>query len=105
MMSPVTAIITFLPTEESHNNQRRFIRASCSHVHYGLGRSNRLGRLPQFLSLLVGECHLDNSFEPATANLAGHAAEDVPQPELTLKPGRTRENPLPVQRNRLDHLH
>src|SRR5215208_5824191 len=101
-MRPVTAITIFLPTDESHNSRRRVMTRS--HVYHGLGGADGLRRFLQLFLLTLVERHLDDALEPRPPQLAWHSTEHIFQAEFTLQPGRTRQDTLLVQGNRLDHL-
>src|SRR6188508_924124 len=105
MIRPVTAIITFFPTNESHSSHNRVVWQLHSRVDDRLGRAHRLGGLEELLTFSVGELHLDDPLEAASPQLAGNSTEDIAETKLALQPGRAGQDPLLVERNRLDHLH
>src|SRR4051794_35010037 len=105
MIRPVTAMITFFPTDESHSSHSRVIWQLRSRVYHRLGRAHGLGRFTELLTFSVGEGHLDDPLEAAPSQLAGNSTEDVAETELALQPDRAGQDPLLVESNRLDHLH
>src|SRR3954464_5088489 len=105
MISPVTAMITFFPTDESHSSHSRVIWQLRSRVDDRLGRAHGLGRLTQLLAFSVGQGHFDDPLETASPQLAGNSTKDVAQAELALQPRRAGQDPFLVESNRLDHLH
>src|ERR671920_1075689 len=105
MIRPVTAMITFFPTDESHSSHSRFMTRVRSRVHHRLGRAHRFGRFAELLPFGVGQSYLEDLLQTTSTQLAGHAAEDVPQAELSLQPGGAWQDSFLVERNGLDHLH
>src|SRR4051794_30851003 len=104
MIKPVTAMTAFLPTEEDQRRPSRFMGWSWSDVDDSLSGADRLRGLVQLLALARSQPHLDDLLQTSSANLAGHATEDVSQAKLSLQPRGARENAFLVERDRLDHL-
>src|SRR3954463_5193922 len=102
-MSPVTAMMTFFPTDDCHNNRNRLM--PCSHLHHGLRGTDCFCRLVQVLLFGLGQRHFDDALESRTSQFAGYSTEHIPETEFALEPGRAREDALLVQGNRLYHLH
>src|SRR6266545_4603284 len=101
MMSPVPAMTAFFPTDELHRARSLFMeRRRSGGVHDGLRRPHCLCRLVQLLPLGARQRDLDDPLEPGATELAGHAAEYIPQAELPLQPRRTRQDPALVERDR-----
>src|SRR5690349_6999031 len=104
MTRPVMAITTFFPTEDLQNSCNRFIEPTRSQIHDRLSGPDRLGGFAELLSFLIGEGYFNEPFQTRPSQLAGNTTEDIAQAILPLEPDRARQNSLPIQRNRFDHL-
>src|SRR4051812_10224499 len=104
MIRPVTAMISFFPTDETHKSPRRLIKGKRSQIHYRLSRATCLPRLPGLLSFCVGQGDFDDLVQAGAPEFRGDSTEDMAQAVFPLQPGRTGQDPLAVERDCLDHL-
>src|SRR6185437_7819074 len=103
MMIPDSAITIFLPTVLLQKRVARFTDPSQGDRRHWLAHGVRA--LRERGALVVGERHLEDLFEAAATELAGHAQEYPLVSVLALQPRGARQDALPIEGDCLAHLH